>query len=78
MTALASHLSAFLNERLPHERNASENTRASYAYAFQLLVQFASQRCKVQPSALSLEQIEARLSVAARVGPTPAVKRDPP
>jgi len=61
MTALASHLSAFLNERLPHERNASENTRASYAYAFQLLVQFASQRCKVQPSALSLEQIEARL-----------------
>lgn len=61
MTPLAPHLSAFLNERLPYERNASENTRASYAYAFQLLVQFASLRCKVQPSALSIEQIDARL-----------------
>lgn len=60
MTPLAPHLSAFLNQRLPHERNASANTRAAYAFAFQLLVEFASKRFKVQPSALSLEQFDAR------------------
>lgn len=61
MTPLAPHLSAFLNERLPQERNACENTCVSYAYAFQLLVRFASERYKVQPSALSIEQIDSRL-----------------
>lgn len=61
MTPLAPHLSAFFNQRLPSEMNASENTRAAYSYAFQLLLPFASKRCKLEPSALSLEQIDAPL-----------------
>jgi len=63
MTAIASHLAAFFEERLPIERRVSENTRDSYAYAFQLLLTFASNRLKVPPSSLALEQIDAPLVV---------------
>ncbi len=61
MTAIAPHITAFLRERLPVQRGASEHTCESYAYAFQLLFQFASQRYKVTPSELQLEQIDAPL-----------------
>lgn len=61
MTPLATHLSAFLNDRLTRERNASAHTRAAYAFAFELLVGFASRRFKVEPFALSLEQLDAPL-----------------
>jgi integrase/recombinase XerD len=61
MTPIASHISAFLRERLPLQRGASEHTCESYAYAFQLLFQFASRRLRVTPSALYLEQIDAPL-----------------
>ena len=37
MTPIAPHITAFLKERLPLERAASDNTCASYAYAFKLL-----------------------------------------
>ena len=37
MTAIAPHITAFLRERLPVQRGASEHTCQSYAYAFQLL-----------------------------------------
>ena len=60
-TPLAPHITAFFQQRLPIERRASENTRDSYAYAFQLLLTFASRRVKVTPSQLSLEQIDAPL-----------------
>jgi integrase/recombinase XerD len=63
MTAIAPHITAFFEERLPIERRASENTRDSYAYAFQLLLTFASKRLKVGPSQLALEQIDAPLVV---------------
>ena len=63
MTAIAPHLAAFFQERLPIERRASENTRDSYAYAFRLLLTFASNRLKVPPSSLALEQIDAPLVV---------------
>ena len=59
MTALAPHITAFFEQRLPIERGASENTRDSYAYAFKLLLTFASERLKVAPSQLALEQIDA-------------------
>ena len=39
MTALAPHLTAFFQERLPVERRASSHTSDSYAYAFKLLLQ---------------------------------------
>jgi integrase/recombinase XerD len=61
MTPIAPHLSAFLQQRLPIERGASENTCESYAYAFKLLLEFASATLKVPPSQLNLEQIDAGL-----------------
>jgi hypothetical protein len=61
MTPLAPHLTAFLRERLPLQRGASAHTCDSYAYAFQLLLQFASTRLRVTPSALCLEQLDAPL-----------------
>lgn len=61
MTPLGQHLSIFLHEHLPHERQASRHTCDSYAYTFQLLIRFASEKLKIQPSFLTLEQIDAPL-----------------
>src|SRR3972149_6991495 len=64
MTSIAPHITAFLRERLPVERMASPNTCAAYAYAFQLLFQFASKKLKVSPSDLCLEHLDAPLILA--------------
>jgi site-specific recombinase XerD len=64
MTALASHLAAFLREHLPHERMASPHTCATYAYSFQLLVCFAACRLNVKPCQLEIEQLDAPLVLA--------------
>ena len=64
MTAIAPHVTAFFQERLTLERRASLHTCDSYAYAFQLLLNYASQRLKVAPSRLELEQIDAPLVVS--------------
>jgi integrase/recombinase XerD len=61
MTPIAPHMEAFLRERLPVERGASINTCDSYAYAFQLLLQYASKCLEVRPSELNLEQLDAPL-----------------
>ena len=61
MTPLAPHITAFLRERLPLERGASQHTCDTYAYAFRLLFEFASARLKIAPSALHIEQIDATL-----------------
>jgi len=42
MSTLAPHLTAFFHERLAVERHASINTCDSYAYAFKLLLGYAS------------------------------------
>jgi len=63
MTSLASHLTAFFNERLALERRVSVNTSDSYAYAFKLLLEFASNRLRVAPSKMTFEQIDAPLVV---------------
>ena len=60
-TPLAPHLTAFFEQRLPIERGANENTRDSYADAFQLLLTFASKRLQAAPSQLTVEQIDAPL-----------------
>ena len=60
-TPMAPHVTAFFGQRLPIERHASENTRDSYAYAFRLLLAFASKRLQVTPSQLTVEQIDAPL-----------------
>jgi site-specific recombinase XerD len=64
MTPLAPHVTAFFQQRLPVERRASPHTADSYACAFKLLLDYASQRLQVPPSALHLEQIDASLVVA--------------
>jgi site-specific recombinase XerD len=64
MTAIAPHVTAFFQERLTLERRASVHTCDSYAYAFQLLLSYASKRLKVAPSRLELEQINAPLVVS--------------
>lgn len=61
MTPIAKHITAFLRERLPLQRGASQHTCESYAYTFQLLFQFASNRLKTLPSKLHLEQLDAPL-----------------
>jgi integrase/recombinase XerD len=61
MTSLAPHVTAFFQERLTLERRASANTCDSYAYAFKLLLAYASRRLRTAPSQLELEHIDARL-----------------
>jgi len=64
MIPIAPHITAFLRERLPVEMMASPNTCDTYAYAFQLLFEFASKKLKVSPSDLCLEQLDAPLILA--------------
>lgn len=64
MTPIASHITAFLRQRLVDERNASRNTCESYAYAFKLLFEFAANSLKAPPAKLCFEQIDAPLVVA--------------
>src|SRR5206468_3981857 len=61
VTSLAPHMEAFLREYLVRHRGASQHTCDSYAYSFQSLFEFASQKLKVAPSALMLEQLDAAL-----------------
>jgi site-specific recombinase XerD len=61
MTALAGHLSTFLREHLPKDRAASTHTCETYAYSFMLLLRFAAERLRVNPSEIDLTQIDARL-----------------
>lgn len=64
MTALAPHITAYLRERLPLERQASQHTTDTYSYAFKLLFEFAGAKLGISPSALALEQIDAPLVLA--------------
>ncbi len=63
MTVLAPHLTAFFQQRLAHEQRVSVHTSDSYAYAFKLLLDYASKRLKVVPSRIAIEQIDASLVV---------------
>ena len=49
MTLLAPHIAAFLQQRLPIERRASPNTCDSYAHAFKLLFEYASDASNSPP-----------------------------
>lgn len=63
MNPIALHITAFLQQRLSVERGASENTCESYSYTFKLLFEYASDRLKVAPSELHLEQLDAPMIV---------------
>lgn len=61
MTPIAPHVSAFLRERLPIQRGASQLTCDTYAHALKLLFQYAGTRFNKPPSQLALEQIDGGL-----------------
>jgi integrase/recombinase XerD len=61
MTPIAPHISAFLRERLPIQRGASQHTCDTYAHAFKLLFEYAGKRFNCSPSRLTLEQIDSSL-----------------
>jgi len=61
MNRFATHLSVFLREHLPGDRRASPHTTETYAYAFELLVCFASEKLGRPPSELDLAQLNAPL-----------------
>lgn len=63
MTPIAHHITSFLQRYLPDERGAGVNTCESYAYAFKLLFEYASDCLKVTPSELHLEQLDAPMIV---------------
>jgi site-specific recombinase XerD len=64
MTPLGIHLTVFLREYIPSQREMSVQTSDTYSYAFQLLVCFAAERLKITPSEISVEQIDATLVLA--------------
>jgi len=64
MNPLGPHLTVFLREYLPSQREMSVQTSDTYAYAFQLLVCFAAKCLKTTPSKLSIEQLDATLVLA--------------
>jgi site-specific recombinase XerD len=61
MSALAPTLQAFFTERLARQRHASPETVATYRDAMRLLVGFASQRVRKQPSQLDIADLDAAL-----------------
>jgi site-specific recombinase XerD len=61
MTVLAPHLTAFLREHLPRDRNASPHTVATYAHCFALLVRFAARHLGRRPSDLEIEDLDPHL-----------------
>jgi len=63
MTPIAPHITFFLQQFLPVERGNSINTCESYAYAFKLLFEYASNSLKITPSELHLEQLDFPLIV---------------
>ena len=64
MTPLGPHLTVFLREYLPSQREMSVQTSDTYSYAFQLLVCFAANRLKITPSQITVEQLDAALVLA--------------
>jgi integrase/recombinase XerD len=64
MSALATSLQAWFTDRLIRERNASPHTIASYRDTIRLLLTYASQRLRVEPSHLELGQLDAPLDGA--------------
>src|ERR1700683_1438819 len=64
MTALGTHLTVFLREYIPSQREMSVQTSDTYSYAFQLLVCFAARRLNTAPSALWIEHLDAPLVLA--------------
>lgn len=63
-TTLAGLLQSFFTSRLIGQRRVSPHTVASYRDTFRLLLKFAQQRLKKEPSKLGLAEIDAPFLVA--------------
>ncbi len=61
MTDLAPHISGFLREHLPRQRNASRHTVASYSDSLMLLVCYVAKTLNIRPSAITIEQLSVDL-----------------
>ena len=61
MTPIASHITAFLRERLLLQRRASHHTCESYAYTFQLLLRLRQRTAGSDLPRLCLEHLDAQL-----------------
>lgn len=59
MSALAPHVAAYLNDRLPVELGASQHTCETYTHALRLWFGYAATHHGVPPSELTLEQLDA-------------------
>lgn len=64
MSALAPTLQTFFTDRLASQKNASPNTIAGYRDSLRLLLRFASQRTRKQPSELDIADLDAPLIAA--------------
>jgi len=61
MTPLAPLVTAFFRRNLAAEKGVSKNTIASYSYTFKFLCRYVSGRLGKAPSALNLEDLDARV-----------------
>jgi site-specific recombinase XerD len=61
MTSFAPLLESFFTDRLIAQRRASPHTVSAYRDTFRLLLSFAEERLKRSPSALRIEDVDARL-----------------
>lgn len=61
MTPLAPLVTAFFRKNLAAEKGVSKNTIASYSYTFKFLCRYVSDRLGKAPSALQLEDLDARI-----------------
>jgi integrase/recombinase XerD len=61
MSALAPTLQGFFTDRLIRQRQASNHTLAAYRDTLRLLVQFASERQKVEPVKLEVSDLDSAL-----------------
>jgi integrase/recombinase XerD len=57
-------LQTFFTDRLMKQRRASQHTIASYRDSFRLLLKFAQQRLRKSPSAIAIDDLDARLVCA--------------
>jgi site-specific recombinase XerD len=64
MKLLAPHLTYFLQERLPRERDASRHTCEAYADALRLWVVFVAKRHRIAPSAIRVDHLESSIVLA--------------
>jgi integrase/recombinase XerD len=59
MTPIAPHITAWLRQWLPVDREMSRHTCDSYAYAFMLLFSHMADKLKIAPSDIEFEQLDA-------------------